>query len=123
MQIQIHEQLDETLIAEIRSYLQGHADADAVSSDHDPRWMSVLKNALDHRTFVIIARDENQLVGYLPLALVSSRLFGRFLVSLPYLNLAGLVADDETTKEALLDEASDLARVHDVQYTSYTKYT
>ena len=116
MQIQIHEQLDDALIDEIRSYLQGFVDVDAISSDHDPRWLSVLKHALDHRTFVITASRDNQLVGYLPLALVSSRLFGRFLVSLPYLNLAGLVAEDEITKQALLDEASGLARVHDVQY-------
>lgn len=116
MQIQIHEQLDDTLIAEIRSYLQGVANTQAVSSDHDPRWLSVLHQALDHRTFVIIARRENRMVGYLPLALVTSRLFGRFLVSLPYLNLAGVVADDDVIAQALLDEASDLARVHDVQY-------
>ena len=30
----------------------------------------------------------------LPLALVQSRLFGRFLVSLPYVNLAGVQADN-----------------------------
>ena len=116
MQIQIYEKLDADLLREIRMYLQTNTQVGAVSSDHDPRWLSVLTNALDHRTFVITARDEQQLVGYLPLALVTSRLFGRFLVSLPYLNLAGVVAENDAVATALITEASDLARVHDVQY-------
>lgn len=116
MQIQIHEQLDASLLSEIRGFLQDRAAKSQVSGDLDPRWLSVLANALDHRTFVITARIENQLVGYLPLALVTSRLFGRFLVSLPYLNLAGVMTDDDVIAQALITEATDLARVHDVQY-------
>jgi FemAB-related protein (PEP-CTERM system-associated) len=116
MQIQIHEQLDSTLLADIRSYLLERVAMPSVNGDHDPRWLNVLQHALDHRTFVITATVENRLVGYLPLALVTSRLFGRFLVSLPYLNLAGVVADDVATTQALISEAADLARVHDVQY-------
>ena len=116
MQIQIHEQLDETVFAMIRSYLQTHADDPSVTGDHDPRWLNVLADALDHRTFVITAIADGKLVGYLPLALVASRLFGRFLVSLPYLNLAGVVADDDAIAQSLISEAADLARVHDVQY-------
>ncbi|MFG0247571.1 MAG: GNAT family N-acetyltransferase, partial [Phycisphaeraceae bacterium JB051] len=116
MQIQIHEKLNSDLLSEIRTYLQSNTQVGAVSSDHDPRWLSVLAKALDHRTFVITAREDEQVVGYLPLALVTSRLFGRFLVSLPYLNLAGVVAENDAVATALITEASDLARVHDVQY-------
>jgi FemAB-related protein (PEP-CTERM system-associated) len=43
------------------------------------------------------------------LAFVRSTLFGRFLVSLPYLNTAGLLADNDTVREALLDQAIDLS--------------
>lgn len=116
MQIQIHEQLDEKLLDNVRAFLQACPDANAVSGDHDPRWLHVLRTALDHRVFAITAMVDDKIVGYLPLALVSSRLFGRFLVSLPYLNLAGVVADDLAIAQALINEATDLARVHDVQY-------
>lgn len=50
------------------------------------------------------------------MVLVSSRLFGRFLVSLPYLNRGGVVADDAATAGALLDEADSLAAKLRVRY-------
>jgi FemAB-related protein (PEP-CTERM system-associated) len=48
-------------------------------------------------------------VGLLPLAYVHSLLFGRFLVSLPYLNFGGVIADDEPTARLLIDRAVALA--------------
>ena len=33
--------------------------------------------------------------GLLPLTFVKSRLFGRFLVSMPYLNYGGVTSDDD----------------------------
>jgi FemAB-related protein (PEP-CTERM system-associated) len=48
-------------------------------------------------------------VGLLPLAYVHSLLFGRFLVSLPYLNYGGVIADDEPTARLLIDRAVALA--------------
>jgi len=51
----------------------------------------------------------DRLVGFLPLCYVRSMLFGRFLVSLPYLNTGGVLADDETIAGAIVDRAVDLA--------------
>ena len=98
--------------------------------EHDPRWLSVLAEALGHRTMALVARGgtasvggagagegaAGEIEGYLPLALVTSRLFGRFLVSLPYLNRGGIVARDEATRAALLEAAVELAERHRVQY-------
>jgi FemAB-related protein (PEP-CTERM system-associated) len=55
-------------------------------------------------------------VGYLPLALVSSRLFGRFLVGLPYLNSGGVVAENDQAAVSLIDRAVQLADELDVRY-------
>ena len=45
-----------------------------------------------------------------------SLLFGRFLVSLPYLNYGGVLADDEAVAGRLLDRAVDLADQLHVRY-------
>ena len=45
----------------------------------------------------------------MPLCYVRSLLFGRFLVSLPYLNTGGVLADDEKIAMALIDRAVELA--------------
>jgi FemAB-related protein (PEP-CTERM system-associated) len=54
--------------------------------------------------------------GFLALAYVRSMLFGRFLVSLPYLDYGGPIADNATTARALVDRAVELANELDVRY-------
>ncbi len=70
-----------------------------------------------HRTFVLEHRNASgEVDGLLPLALVQSLLFGRFLVSLPYVNTGGVWADNDDAARALIDEACDLADQHNVKY-------
>ncbi len=115
MPLHIHEQIDATLEQTIRDFLLRHEGE--VPSDMDPRWLCVLRDALKHRTFAItVQKDDGALTGYLPLALVCSRLFGRFLVSLPYLNQAGLIANNDQVRDRLIEAAVELAKKHNVQY-------
>jgi FemAB-related protein (PEP-CTERM system-associated) len=55
------------------------------------------------------ALNGTQTCGLLPLAYIRSLLFGRFLVSLPYLNYGGVLADQASTARLLLDRAASLA--------------
>ncbi len=75
----------------------------------DPRWLLVLSEAFGHEPLAVECLCDGQLAGYLPLLHVRSRLFGRHLVSLPYINTAGLVADDDDIKQQLVDAARQLA--------------
>lgn len=81
-------------------------------------WAPILHQAFGHRIIVLQAKanDGSDVRGTLPLALVDSRLFGRVLVSLPYVNTAGVVADDAGAARALVDEAVRLADELDVRY-------
>ena len=79
-------------------------------------WLSVLEHAFGHRTFVLEAVQSGKTVGVLPLAEVRSFLFGKFLVSLPYLNQGGLIAEDWQIAEKLMDEAISLSDALDVRY-------
>jgi len=76
---------------------------------HYPRWMFALKEGLGHVPCAIEAVRDDRTIGYLPLTFVRSTLFGRFLVSLPYLNTGGALADDEPTRTALIDRAVNLS--------------
>ena len=87
--------------------------------EHDPRWLTVLGDAMGHETWALIARRAgagSPITGYLPLALLSSRLFGRFLVSLPYLNRAGVISTDTDSRDALIEQSVTLANQLNVQY-------
>jgi FemAB-related protein (PEP-CTERM system-associated) len=81
--------------------------ADAPSLQHE--WLAVLREGLGHRPFCLEARDDAGAVGLLPLCLVESILFGKFLVSLPYLNLGGVLTENEQVGYALIDAAISLA--------------
>ena len=85
----------------------------------DPRWLAVLRDGLRHRPYAIEATRDGRVAGVLPLALVKSLLFGRFLVSLPYVNSAGVVADDDRVAVALIDRAVELADELDVRHLEF----
>jgi FemAB-related protein (PEP-CTERM system-associated) len=79
-------------------------------------WLRVLEQGLQHQTVCLQATSEDRIVGVLPLALVKSRLFGKFLVSLPYLNTSGIVADTKQAAHAIVDHAIQVAELTQVRY-------
>jgi len=77
---------------------------------HCAAWGDVLREALGAECCDLVARDASgALRGVLPLARVRSRLFGDYLVSLPFLNAGGPIGDTDA-RERLTEEASALAR-------------
>jgi len=74
-----------------------------------PAWTTVLQQALKHVPYCLEVVTGEETRGFLALAHVRSILFGRFLVSLPYVNYGGVVADDENVYRLLVDHAVQLA--------------
>ncbi len=72
---------------------------------HRMEWLAIINEAFGHPVFPLALHKNGQIRGVLPLALVASRLFGRFLVSLPFVNYGGVLAEDAPGREALLDTA------------------
>jgi serine/alanine adding enzyme len=83
---------------------------------HDLRWLAALAEGLRHDPIVVAAHENNELVGLLPLALVSTPWFGRFLVSLPYVNSASVIPAQSPASLALLERAVGLADELNVRY-------
>ncbi|MCS6864664.1 MAG: FemAB family PEP-CTERM system-associated protein [Gemmataceae bacterium] len=93
-----------------------HARAEVPLSQH-PRWLSILHAALGHTVYAVETTSATgQTLGFLPLAFVESLLFGRFLVSLPYLNTNGVVAAFPEVQQQLVTRAATLAEELNVQY-------
>jgi serine/alanine adding enzyme len=74
-----------------------------------PRWLLVFEQAFGHTPYALEAVRGEQTCGLLLLSYVRSLLFGRFLVSLPYLNSAGVDAEDEEATRLLIDAGCALA--------------
>ena len=87
-----------------------------VSLSRHPGWLPILRDAFGHRVYLLEARYQDRTTGLLPLAEVRSLLFGRFLVSLPYLNSNGIVAETALATDALVNQAVALAEELGVRY-------
>lgn len=93
-------------------------------------WRGVFERAFRHETVYLAARgslpaaargsspgagdtarptEPGPILGVLPLVRFRSRLFGRFLVSLPFVNYGGVLAEGEAVREALLARAREEA--------------
>ena len=89
------------------AYVEQHPRA---TGYHEWQWRSVFERAFGCEPFYLAARRGERIVGVLPTVFLDSWLFGRSLISLPYLNYGGFVADDTATERALFEYALDLAR-------------
>jgi FemAB-related protein (PEP-CTERM system-associated) len=94
-----------------REYLRN-----APSAYPDPAWLLVAADGLRYEPYCLEARRGQEIVGLLPLAHLTSFLFGRFLVSLPFVSRGGVSADDDETARALIDTAVVMADKLDVRY-------
>ncbi len=83
---------------------------------HHGGWLASIANGLAHSSHCLVAKRLNAIVGILPLLLVKGPIFGKFLVSLPYINTGGVWAQDHDAAAALIERACDLADELDVRY-------
>ena len=86
-------------------------ESDASTFYHQIGWRNVVLKSYRHKPRYLVARgDDGGIVGVLPMFLMESRVFGRKLVSVPFAPYGGVCADDETVKNALVQEAKRLMK-------------
>lgn len=96
------------------SALRAQCGAAAPSLRHE--WLVILQEGLGHKPYCIEVRRGDVTVGLLPLSFLNTRLFGKFLVGLPYLNVGGVIADEDLVAAELIDRAVQLADELEVRY-------
>ena len=78
-------------------------------------WRAVMERVYGHECVYLAARDaRDRLCGVLPLVRVRSRLFGHYLVSMPFVNYGGPLGD-AVAVAALAEAAVSLARTDGVK--------
>lgn len=89
------------------AYVAAHPLATAY---HHPEWLQVIERAFGHRTKYLTAESRGRVAGVLPLVFFRSRLFGRFTVSMPFVNYGGVLADGPEAARALFERAVEDTR-------------
>ena len=82
------------------AYVAGRSDATLY---HQSIWADIVGRTFGHRSLQLAALDGETVVGVLPLVLFDTPLFGRFAVSMPFLNYGGVLADTPAAGRALLE--------------------
>ncbi len=84
------------------------ADRPEATVFHDPAWGVVMREVYGNRPYYLTARAGGRIVGVLSLVCQRSRLFGTRLCSVPYLDSAGVLAEEPAATDALLAAADGL---------------
>jgi serine/alanine adding enzyme len=79
-------------------------------------WRNVVQKTYHHTPYYLMAIDGQAVKGLLPLFLIRSPLFGRLLVTAPYLSYGGLIATDDSAGEALVEKARQIASERKAKY-------
>lgn len=99
---------DEGAMALWDQYVLGSPSA---TGYHLVAWRQVIERAFGHRTIYFMVRnDHGDVQGVLPLVVLASRMFGRFLVSMPFFNYGGVDAHEPNARALLLEAASREAK-------------
>ena len=88
---------------------------------HLSGWENIISKTYGHNTYYLVANKHNskletrnskqknsyepKVIGVLPLVHLKHFLFGNNLLSIPFFDLGGILADDEETEKALLSQA------------------
>jgi FemAB-related protein (PEP-CTERM system-associated) len=82
----------------------------AGTSYHRRAWLDVIRSAFGHRSIYLAAESGGELAGVLPIVFFKSALFGRFAVSMPFLNYGGALATTPDVARNLLTRAIEETR-------------
>jgi serine/alanine adding enzyme len=87
--------------AEVNEFLLNHPQA---TFCHHPGWVKVLHEAYGKEVrFLLLRTSDGNLAGVAPIVDLSSWIFGRQWVSLPYQDYGGLLASSPVAESALVD--------------------
>lgn len=96
--------------------------SDKATLYHLFEWRSIIENTFGHKPYYLMAKDKEGVKGVLPLFLISSRVFGVFMVSLPFHCIGGICADNEEDEKALLTEAIRLTKEKQGEYLELRQF-
>ncbi|MDI9245588.1 FemAB family XrtA/PEP-CTERM system-associated protein [Marinobacter sp. CHS3-4] len=96
---------DSDVIEKVQSYVRAHP---AASIWHLPEVLRFIQRHYGHSCQYLCCMNQNgQVIGVLPVAQLRSRLFGNFMVSVPYFNYGGVLADNADVAASLVKTADE----------------
>lgn len=83
---------------------------------HQTIWKRVVENSYNHKSHYLIAMENGEIKGVLPLFLMKSFFFGRKLVSVPFAPYGGAIGENIMTENLLIDRAIEITENAGAKY-------
>jgi len=83
---------------------------------HQTGWKTVVEKTYPHKPYYLFVEHNGDVRGILPMFLVESWIYGKFLVSAPYAVYGGVCAEDEEAENLLFNEAFKIANETGAKY-------
>lgn len=96
-------------------YVRSHPEGTVF---HLMAWKRMIESSFGHEPRYLLAEEPKtkEIAGVLPLFFVCSKIFGRMLISTPQAAYGGILASSTEARDALLDQARQLARDAQVEF-------
>lgn len=95
------------------NYVLGHSQGTVF---HLTAWRKVIEISFGHKSYYIMATQQNRICGILPLFEIKSFLFGHYFVSVPFAEIGGVLADNPDIEQTLIRNAASITDAHSAQY-------
>jgi len=87
---------------------------------HLHEWRELIHKLFGHESYYLLSEDNSGgITGILPIIRLKSRLFGDYMVSMPYVNYGSAIGNSGTTEHSLMDYASKLGEKLGVQHIEF----
>jgi len=83
-------------------------NSDASTFFHQTGWKNVIEKTYGHEPHYLMAEEDGDIRGILPLFLMKSRIFGKKLISVPFGPYGGVCANDSRIEKMLVEESKKL---------------
>jgi FemAB-related protein (PEP-CTERM system-associated) len=98
-------------------YVENHSKA---SIYHLLAWKTLIEKTFKHQCLYFYAKNaEGNICGVLPSVNLKSKLFGNFIVSMPYFNYGGVLADNDEIAQQLNEHLQQQAIKNNVSHIQY----
>lgn len=80
----------------------------------------IIERSFGHRVLYLAALDQNRRIcGILPAIQINSRIFGNYMVSVPFFNYGGALADDDGIEQTLMQHLNERGATLGVSHIEY----
>jgi FemAB-related protein (PEP-CTERM system-associated) len=79
-------------------------------------WKKIIEDGFGYKSYYLVAENNNNVAGILPLFLVKSKIFGAYLVSMPFMDYGGILGDNQEALDKLLTEARRIGKIEEVDF-------